>query len=366
MDEDTPSERYLSAVMREVDRLYPLASDDSDDSDDEQPPTPDPTASMSHAEFMKDIRTSQTYAVMDRAYDPPPFPCHRHAIQDNGKSQWTFLKAFAYFKAKTLRVAPDSSLDAKADYLRAIIAYIRDCKHLPPQYTGDLAVSRILAGLAYKRAFRDRVHRMLSCNLPAFPEAFYEVLAYIHYNHADPSCYHRTRTGRPRRRVIVPEDVPLPPRSPSPLADPTPEAAGPPQYRERLYRTSIEEPDSRIALRMVAFTALGVSDRHESCPDAVAHHVAVVQAIIKAIGEAERPVATPYFENISDADLRAVFERDAAFAAVLEELKHAAAKIEHEATDAKLLNIGQRVVNHLCQPRRRTRATTRSVRFAPF
>lgn len=349
----------LNTVMREAEWLRPLRPDDSD-----AQPGPDPSASMSYSEFMDDLRSSKTWAAMDHAYEPPPFSCNAPAMQRMKREpQWSLMMIYAGLKAMTL--PPDPSLDAKADYLRAILDCIRDAALLPPDYTGELALSRILTALAYNRVFRDRVHRMMvyTGSSVAFPDLFYDVAAYITYNHADPPCYRSASRRRPRRRIAAPEDVPLPPRSPSPPAE---ETAGPPPYKTRLHRPSIEGPDTPQALRVVGFWALQASLAHAEDPDPVAHHVTVVQAILKAVRESQRPVATPYFEDMSDADLRAVVERDAAFAAVLDELKRTAANLKQDKTDDKLLNVVGRVVNHLCQPRKRTRATTRSVRFAPF
>ncbi|EJD42136.1 hypothetical protein AURDEDRAFT_152950 [Auricularia subglabra TFB-10046 SS5] len=364
MDMDMESiDLHLYTAMEEAARLGLLDPGNSSDSDSLEAPS-DPSTSLSFKEYIEDMRSSQTYAVMDRAYDSPPFPSCTHLIQDmRGNPKWTTLRLFAFLKGKMLS---SDSLDAKADYLRTIIMYIRDNKLLPSDYTSELAVSRILAGLAHKREFRDRLYRMRRCrNAFVFCEPFYEVLAYICYNHANP---HGSREAK-RRRVIVPDDVPLPPRCPTPPADDGQEALVPPPYRARLYRTSIEEhytEDWGTPIREVAFAAYLELRRLTDRPDVLDHHVGAVQAILKIINDKYPEVKTPYFDNISDADLRAAFARDAAFMAALDELKRRVDNLVQDRHDGKLLDVVRRLVNHFCQPLKRTRNSTRNVRFAPY
>lgn len=177
---------------------------------------------------------------------------------------------FSFLKGKTLA---SDALDTQADYLRAILSFIRDTAFLhrdficaPPNYTSELATTRLLTALANMRAFRGRMHRMRMGDLYAHREAFAEVVAYICYDHHD-ARHCRAAKPRQRRRVVVPDDVPLAPRPPSPPADPAPH---PPLYRARLHRATLEQGEPN-AWDGIVYAAYSETTRLKDEPDALTH-----------------------------------------------------------------------------------------------
>ncbi|EJD42163.1 hypothetical protein AURDEDRAFT_168718 [Auricularia subglabra TFB-10046 SS5] len=314
----------VKALMREMKRAGRFTSEVLEGSTAGAPGSElaaDPFATMPFHEFVKERETSQVYSVINCMYEWPAWSPRTGCLMVPGlqaKKQWDMLEYFSFLKGKMLM---DDMLDTQADYLRAILSFIRDTELLPDEYTSEFAVGRLLGALSYKRVFRGRMYTMRTGNVDAHGEALREVMAYICDNLGvlHDSC---PAEPRQRRRIIVPDDVPLPPRSPSPASDDAQGPPEPPLYRARHHRATIEERGA-VAWEAVTFAVLRETTRLEDAPDPLDHHVGVIQLLLARIRTKEF-VPTPYFEGPSDADLRAAFERDPTFTAELEELKRAA------------------------------------------
>ncbi|EJD42125.1 hypothetical protein AURDEDRAFT_168682 [Auricularia subglabra TFB-10046 SS5] len=139
-----------------------------------------------------------------------------------GNPKWaTLMRLFVFLKAK---MAASDALDASAD-VPAVVMYIRE--------------------QADEHEFRARLFRMRN-RAVVFCGPFYEALAYS----APPG----SRKAK-RLRAIVPENVPLPPRSPTPKEL---DLSSAPPYRARHYRALIGQhctEDWSTPIREVAFAA---------------------------------------------------------------------------------------------------------------
>lgn len=328
--------------------------------------TPDPIPFWDPARELQDInevKSSELYSSLDRAYYAPKFPlatCGR--VTDLRKDPlWYSLLLFAHFR----RIVMDSdAIEAHVQWMRDIISYLRYHEVLPAEYTSERAATRIVSALAGQHRFRQHMRRLRAASLHDFPDLVTDVIAYICYNH-DSTPYERRHT---RRRVVLPAEHELPEPGPSTRAVKRAPAqhsdCDPPPFKARLHKAALENLGDDVSgskWNPVVFDSFGqarkLKDEGASAPQ---QRLGVLQAILRLIKE-QQCVEMPYFDGLSEARLRDVLEKDAGFTAVMDELLRAA-----DSDYTSFAPTLRRIVNHLCQPRKRTSDSSRQVRFAPF
>ncbi|EJD42124.1 hypothetical protein AURDEDRAFT_152943 [Auricularia subglabra TFB-10046 SS5] len=304
------------------------------------------------AQDLRELHSSKLYDTLDHLCIPAPFPLTSRRICDLNNTQfWLSLGLFAYAKAVVLN---SDTLEAHVQWLRDIMIYIRDSRVIPPERTSDAAMTRIITGLAYQHRFRQRLRDLRAASILKFPLLFTDVVTYIFHDHFDPA-HERKRA----RRVIAVEDVPLdapPPKPAVPAVVPDP-----PPYKARHHKASVEYLDEgRLSGRWsnLVCDTFRVALHLKDAP-APQRRLEVLQFTLRCLKDTES-AETPYFDDISAERLSAVLEKDAGFTAVMDELLCAV-----DGDYSVFSRILRRIVNHVCQPRKRAQGGSRRVRFAP-